>query len=118
MQSKLPAVAADAGRIFFYRPTAFLGAGSAVQPLVRIDGVEVGRSVPNGFFYVDHAPGALKIATSTEVTEETTLKLGAGETRYVRTDISMGLLVGRITPSVIDPDQALKDIQDLHYTGK
>lgn len=118
MQPKLPPIAADNGRIFFYRQSPFLGAGSAVQPLIRIDGVEVGRSIPNGFFYVDHAPGSLKIATSTEVTEETTLALEAGQTKYVKTEISMGLLVGRITPSIIDPSQALKDIADLHYTGK
>jgi len=117
MKASIPPVAADNGRIFFYRVSPFLGAGAAVQPVVRVDGVEVGRSVPNGFFYIDHAPGKLKVATSTEVTEDTDVQLDAGQTKYVRTDISIGLLVGRITPSAIDPDTALKELQDLHYTG-
>lgn len=117
MKAQLPAVAADSGRIVFYRVSPFLGAGSAVQPPIRIDGVEVGSSIPNGWFYVDHKPGALKVTTSTETTEETSVQLDAGQTKFVRTDISMGLLVGRVIPSVIDPDTALKEISDLHYTG-
>jgi Protein of unknown function (DUF2846). len=117
-QANMPKAAADSGRVFFYRQSPFLGAGSAVQPLIRVDNVEVGRSVPNGFFYLDHAPGTLKITTSTETTEETSLTLEAGQTKYVRTDISMGLLVGRIAPSIIEESQALKEMADTHYTGK
>ncbi|MDR3526499.1 MAG: DUF2846 domain-containing protein [Rhizomicrobium sp.] len=115
MKASIPPVAADSGRLFVYRVAPFLGAGAAVQPPIRIDGVVVGHSVPNGFFYVDHAPGKLKITTSTEVTEDTDVQIDAGQTKYVRTDISLGLLVGRITPSVIDPDTALKELADLHY---
>lgn len=79
--------------------------------------MQVGHSIPDGWFYADLKPGTLKITTSTETTEDTTVKLDAGQTKYVRTDISMGLLVGRVTPSVIDPDTALKEIADLHYAG-
>lgn len=33
-----------------------------------------------------------------------TFKLHAGDTQYVRTSISMGLLVGHITPTLEDPE--------------
>ena len=42
--------------------------------------------------------------------------LDAGETKYVRTSVSMGLLVGHITPSLETPETAKKEIQDSKYT--
>lgn len=43
--------------------------------------------------------------------------LDAGETKYVRTSPSFGVLVGRIVPELETPETARKDIEGLNYTG-
>jgi hypothetical protein len=75
----------------------------------------VGASQPNGFFYVDRDPGNYEISCTTEVTKKVTLALGAGQERYVKTNVMMGLLVGRAEPEIIDPEQGARDIMSLHY---
>jgi hypothetical protein len=64
MKSSIPTLAADQGRVVFYRTTVF---GAAVQPEVKLNGVTVGTAVPNGFFWADRPPGPIEISTSTEV---------------------------------------------------
>ena len=104
----------DTGRIFVYR-TALLGA--AVQPAVRVNGEAVGNAVPNGFFFIDRAPGDYVISTSTEVDRNLSLTLDKGDTRFVRLNISMGFFVGHVYPELIEPATGEKEIQDCHYTG-
>ena len=55
----------NSGRIFFYRVTG-LG-GAAIQPDIMMNGEKVGKSIPQGFFYVDRPAGEYTVATSTEV---------------------------------------------------
>lgn len=117
MHTQEPAVHADQGRIYFYRTVPFLASGAAVQPAIKVDGVKVGDAVPGGYFYLDKPPGTYKISTATETEESIDLTLPAGDTRYVRFDISMGLLIGHVSPSIIDPQQGVKEIKDCHYTG-
>jgi hypothetical protein len=115
MRSTIAPPDADRGRIFFYRDTS--PAGFAVQPEIRLNGAPVGRSVPGSFFFVDRAPGHYVVAVATEVENTTTLELRAGESRYVKTSISMGIMVGRVTPTVVDPVQGESDLADLTYIG-
>jgi hypothetical protein len=44
-------------------------------------------------------------------------KLDAGETKYVKTSVGFGLLVGRIIPTLESADEAMKSLETLHYTG-
>jgi hypothetical protein len=111
--STFPAVDQDHGRIFFLRDDKF--AGSAVQPEIRLNGIVVGRSKPGGFFYVDELPGQYTVTTATEVEEHISFDLAAGQTRYVRTAVSMGILVGHVAPTLVWPDSALAELQALHY---
>jgi hypothetical protein len=114
MQSSLPALTSDNGRIFVYRSTVL---GAAIQPSVKINGDVVGSAVPQGFFYVDRPPGDYEITTITEVTRTLSLHLDAGQTRYVRLGISMGFFVGHVYPELVDDAVGAAEIQELHYIG-
>jgi hypothetical protein len=115
LQAAIPPLGAEQGRIFFYRPAGM--AGAAIQPEIRLNGDVVGRSQPNGFFFVDRYPGSMRVLTETEVENAIEFVLDAGQTRYVETSVSMGFLVGRVTPKLIDPAQGALDVQNLVYTG-
>lgn len=114
VQSSIVPVARDKGRIYFYRQAEM---GLAVQPTIYVNGVAVGQSQPDGFFYVDHAPGKIEVKTETEVEEATTFTLASGQTRYVRTRVGIGLFVGRVYPEVMADEQGASDIRELNYTG-
>ena len=115
MRDSIPAVEPGTGRIYFYRDSSIVGA--AVQPEIRLNGEVVGRSIPGGFFYVDRAPGTHEVTTATEVERGLSFTLEAGETRYVKTSVSMGVLVGRVTPELVEPEQAAGELAGLSYTG-
>lgn len=116
MQASTPAVNADQGRVYFYRKDSMFGA--ALQPAVVMDGAEVGKSQPGGYFYVDAASGSHEASTSTEATNKVSFVLEKGEVKYVRTAPSIGLLVGRVVPELVNADEANKELSDLSYTGK
>ena len=104
----------DMGRIYFYRDS-FLG--FAIQPEIRLNGDVVGKSTPGGFFFVDRRPGKYVVSSATEVENSIEFRLEAGQTRYVRTYMSLGVLVGRIQIHLVDPVQAVANLGDLSYTG-
>lgn len=115
IKETLPALDTDKGRIYFYRDASIVG--SAVQPEIRLNGEAVGVSQPGGFFFVDRLPGNFEVSTTTEVENKIQFSLTAGQTRYVRTHVSMGILIGRAYPVLIDADQAIGDMANLHYIG-
>ncbi len=104
----------DVGRIYFYRTTVL---GAAVQPDVRLNGEVVGKAVPNGFFYADRPAGNYQVATETEVERKLTFTLEAGQVRYVRLNISMGLFVGHVYGELVDEAKGQSEIADMRYTG-
>lgn len=103
------------GRIYFYR-TMLLGA--AIQPVVTVNGEIVGRATPNGFFYVDRKPGSYDITVTTEAESKLTVNVEKGRSQYVKLNLSMGFIVGRITPELMDPAVATKEMADTRYTGE
>ncbi len=109
-----PPLAAGMARIYFYRENGLMGV--AVQPHIFIDGVSTGgRSKPGDYFYVDKPAGTYVISTETEKEEDVTLTIAAGESKYVRTDVTMGFMIGHVIPSIIDPQQATLEIADCDY---
>ncbi len=64
VQSAIPTIPADQGRIYVYRSASMLG--GAIQPSVMLNGEKVGDSKPGGFFFVDRAPGNFEVLTSSE----------------------------------------------------
>lgn len=111
----MPGVSAGQGRIYFYRDRNILGV--ALQPDIRVNGDIVGTSKPGGFFFVDLPPDEYVVSTTTEVENTIRFPLKSGETLYVRTYTSLGLLVGRVYPELVEQETALAAISDLHYIG-
>lgn len=116
VQASIPALKAAEGRLYVYRSSSMLGA--AIQPNVVVNGKVAGESKPGGFFFVDLPPGTVEVSTSTEVEKKLTLTLEAGQTRYVRTTIGFGLMVGRVYPELVDNAVGAKEITETSYIGK
>ena len=114
MKGRIPALASDKGRIYFYRTSAL---GAAVQPAVKLNDQKVGTAKPKGFFFVDRAPGSYKVETSTEVSRQLSLVLETNQTRYVRLNISMGFFVGHVWPELVDVTAGLAEVEKCKYTG-
>ncbi|MGH8818773.1 MAG: DUF2846 domain-containing protein, partial [Achromobacter pestifer] len=115
MASSIPTVQQGEGRIYFMRSASMFGA--AIQTDISLNGEVVGRSQPGGFFYVDRPQGTYKASTSTETEKTLSFVLDAGETKYVRSSPSIGLLVGRIVLELDTPEKAEKELGGLSYTG-
>ncbi len=116
VNSSIPGLDPSNGRIYFYRNVSML-IGGGLQPAVLLNGTKVGSATPGGFFFVDHSPGPIEVATSTEVERKVTFNLEAGQVRYVHMYVGVGLLVGRVYPELVDAKVAEKHIESLSYTG-
>jgi hypothetical protein len=116
VKSSIPALKSTEGRIYFYRSNSMMGA--AIQPTIQLNGADVGASKPGSFFFVDAAPGPQAVSTSTEVEKKLTFTLAAGETRYVKTSVGFGLVVGRVYPELVDNAVGQKELEDTSYIGK
>ena len=114
LRSSLAPLKPDEGRIFFYRAASPVGA--AVQPDIKLNGVAVGTSRPGGFFYVDRPAGKYEAHAATEVDRMISFALAPGETKYIRTSPSFGVLIGRINFELMNPSEAQAQMASLHYT--
>ena len=114
VQASQPQLAEGKGRVFFYR-TQLVGA--AVQPTIFVDGQGVGTCEPDGVFYRDLAPGSYVANVETEVERSLSFVLAAGETKYVRCYISIGLLIGRGNLELVAETTGKSEISGLSYTG-
>lgn len=112
---RLPPLKPGHGRVYFTRPGELVGV--AIQPEIRMNNEVVGRSVPGGFSYVDRPPGQYAVTTATEVENAVTFQLAAGETKYIKTTVTPGILVGRVTPTLEFPEQGRSDVDRLRYVG-
>lgn len=115
MATSMPTVKTTEGRVYFFRSSSMFGA--AVQPEIKLNGQVVGKSQPGGFFYVDRPVGKYTAAAATETEKELTFVLEAGETKYIRTSPSMGLMVGRINLELETAEKAKAELADLSFTG-
>jgi hypothetical protein len=115
MASSIPSVKEGEGRIFFFRSTSMLGA--ALTPEVRLNGTVVGKSQTGGFFFVDRPAGTYTAATATEVEKTLSFSLDEGEIKYVRSSVSMGVVVGRVVLKLETPQTAKGELADLNFTG-
>ena len=114
IKNSIPALQPEQGRIFFYRSSSV---GFAVQPNILLNGAVVGEMVPQGFFYVDRAPGTYLATARTEAEASVEIPLAANETKYVRGSISLGIFVGRPNLNLVDSKDALIELADLGYVG-
>lgn len=114
-QSDLPPVAADHGRIYFYRASAV---GLAVQPGIYLNKQKVGDCEPKGVFITDVPPGDYEAVTTTEVERKVSFTVAAAEEKFVRCRISIGVVVGHGILELVDPVTARREIEKLSYTGR
>ncbi len=112
----LPTLGADEGRVYFIRKSSMFGA--AVQPDIYLDGQKVGASKPGGFFYVDSKAGAHEASATTEAKRGLTFSLDPGETKYIRSFPTFGIVVGRVNFELVNTDEAEKELESLSYTGE
>ena len=101
-RTNVPPVPADHGRIYFYRTANPLGA--VIQPSVRLDGVVVGDSIPNGVFFCDVAPGRHTASVRSEVENSAEVDVAAGRSTYVKMDRGAGWLYARVQIEVVPPE--------------
>lgn len=111
----LPKLNPQNGRIYFYRNNDVQGWG--LQPSIHLNDEIVGKSQPGGFFYVDRPEGNYSVSTTTEVTNTVSFHLARNETKYIKTGIAFGILVGRIKPEIVYPEQGRSDLTDMKYIG-
>lgn len=114
MVGQTPPLSGENGRVYIYRTSPL---GAALQPTVQLDGQQVGKAVPLGYFYVDCPPGNHRIATATEVDRELTFHIDKGQVRYVRLNVSMGFFVGHVYPDLIEEQEAVEEIGSCHFIG-
>jgi hypothetical protein len=90
--------------------------GAAIQPDIVLNGKTIGRSIPQGFFYLDLPPGKYVVMTATEVERKASFVLEEGQTRYIRFKISMGFFAGHVYGEIVEPEEAKQEIQKCKYT--
>lgn len=106
-----PTLAADKGRVVFYRSDY---AGAVFTPEIQLNGRVVGKAERGGFFYADERPGKYTVSTSKEGDKKLSFNLAAKETKYIRSNVS---LIGRTTLELVTSADAKKELADLNYTG-
>ena len=101
-------VASGYGRIWIYRPSKM--AGAAVQPQVYLNGEKVGKAQPGCNFYVDRPAGNYEVKCTTEWSDIGKLTLAAGDEKYVRLGLMVGVVVGHIIPKEVSREVGLREI--------
>lgn len=115
-EAAMPKLAADQGRVYFYRVNALTGGG--LNAPVKLDGAVVGESVSGGYFFVDAAAGRHEASAATKfVTKQLGFVLEPGETKYVRTKAQFEGKIGRVVPELVSADVARKELPSLNFTG-
>jgi len=114
MAASMPSIKPGQGRVYFFRSSVV---GAAIQPDIRLDGEVVGASRPGGFFYVDRPAGSHIASASTETEKTLSFTLQAGETKYIRSSVGLGIIVGRVLLEPETPEKARAELGSLSYTG-
>lgn len=103
---------AGKGLVIFYRERHFTGGGVSYK--VLDNGVRIG-GLPNGAYFIYQAtPGLHKFTAATEATDEKPLTVVAGRTYYIRGEVQMGIFVGRPHLIIVDSQEALGALSELH----
>lgn len=114
MASSIPTLKPGEGRVYFIRTSSMVG--GALQPEIRLNGQPVGVSQSGGFFYVDRPAGNYVAAASTETEKTLSFTLAAGETKYVRSSVSLGVMVGRLILELETPEKGKAELANLSYS--
>lgn len=102
------AAAGGAGTVVFFREKKMMG--MAVSFKVRENGVELCKLGSGSFCTVQVPVGKHEYVTQTEAKDVLTLEVESGETYYVQTTISMGMMAGHgnMAPSTKEAFEGMK----------
>jgi hypothetical protein len=124
---RLPPLAPDQARIYFYRDWE-VSERVAISPRIYLNGVAAGDAFPGGVFYRDvPAPKTYYISVDTQAYywypfKEVALK--AGDTLFVKIESLASWGSSRAYPgetfvvAIIDPVQAEAELQGMRYVGR
>ena len=102
-------------QVIIYRDNLF---GAAIQPVIYVNGKETGKCITNGVFIVNISPGPLEIRATTEKENTYITDIKLGETKFIRCEIGMGLIAGRIYFKELDKEFSTNAINNLVFTGE
>ncbi|SFU79948.1 Protein of unknown function [Polaromonas sp. YR568] len=114
VEASFPSLRPGYGRLVVYRPG---GLGGAVQPDIKLNGEVIGKSQPEGFFFVDRTAGKYTVSARTEIETSLDAELEDGRTTYVQTGITIGLFVGHPSLSLQSESTAVQQLPRMAYTG-
>ena len=108
--------ATDSGdaTVYVYRPKKMVG--SALEPSVFVDDVELARMDNGRYFAIKVKPGK-HIIRMTDDKKGYALDMGAGQTYYFRVGIEAGVWKGQGKLTLDDADRAVAEIKKLKFIG-
>lgn len=108
--SKVDKIPDNAGLVYFYRPSSFVGGGVSYD--IK-NGDTVITTLYNGGYYPYFSThGEKEFWAKTESKSSITLDVKTGQTYYVKGEVGVGFLVGRPHLMVVAPEIAEKEIAD------
>ncbi len=102
------------GRIYFYSTT---DTHTDFRLPVTLNGEEVGKVRPNGFFYVDRLTGQYEISVPA-AERNLSLALQDGDVIYIKVDARTGLFAGRVELVPVDRSVGERELNSTTYVGK
>lgn len=100
----------DYATVFIYRPKKLVG--SALEPSVFCDGVELGRMDNGRYLVLKLAPGEHRVHM-TDKSKRVEFKVGRGEAVYVRFRLEPGTWKGEGSVRLSNDEDALKELKKL-----
>lgn len=100
----------DKGLVYVYRPDSIIG--SAIRYSVYADKDVVCKLIRGGYCLYYAKPGEVEFWGQTESKGSLTVDVKAGQKHYVKGSLTMGFAVGRPNLSLVEEQEAMKDIVD------
>lgn len=111
LESKLPKLPPNEGRIYFYRLDTTIGWQN--EPDILLNGEKVGRSVTGEFFYVDVKRGNYEVTCAGSSEKPVTFSLERGEVVYIRTGYDV--FKSKVYAKKVRAHWARDEMQELKY---
>jgi Protein of unknown function (DUF2846) len=108
--SKADKIPDNAGLVYFYRPSSFIGGGVSYD--VKTGETVITPLYNGGYYPYFSAPGEKEFWAQTESKSSVTLDVKTGQTYYIKGEVGVGFLVGRPHLMVVAPEIAEKEIAD------
>ena len=97
------------GRIYFYRSDLPLMV--ALAPEVIVNGRQIGEAAYEAVFYRDALPGRYEVFLASSPEEPIYFSLAAGDLRFVKTVVDIGLTGTSLTAELVEEAKARREIE-------